>query len=65
MVTKKELFFEKGKEYRMKTFVNPVWPPGQASTCMEILNEGRMGYFTNGDDVRWWTANADQFEEAK
>lgn len=59
--------FQKGKEYRMKAFVNPVWRPGTTSRCAETKDfedvPNKQGLFTNGDDTRWWVAN-DQFEEA-
>jgi hypothetical protein len=54
--------FVKGGEYKIKTWVNPVWPPNQTSKCLDVENDGKRGLFQNGDDVRWWVAN-DQFEE--
>lgn len=56
--------FEAGKDYRMKVFINPVWPMGSVSHCEEVKDEGRQGFFRNGDDSRWWYAS-EQFEVSK
>jgi hypothetical protein len=67
--------FIKGKEYRPKVWVNPVWMIGQASKCVETepftygkedgteetIKDGR-GTFTNGNDTRSYVATT-QFEE--
>jgi len=57
--------FEKDKRYRMKVWVNPIWPEGQIHKCMESRNDGKEGLFQCGNDQRWWAMNGEQFEEIK
>lgn len=68
--------FVKGKEYRPKVWVTPVWPIGAPSKCVatedfvfgkedgseETVKDGK-GVFTNGNDTRSYVAT-NQFEEA-
>jgi hypothetical protein len=67
--------FVKGKEYRPKVWITPVWPIGMASKCIETepyifgkedgsevtIKDGK-GTFTNGNDTRSYVATT-QFEE--
>jgi hypothetical protein len=69
--------FVVGSEYRPKSWINPVWPTGQASRCLAVEpweygeEDGRFftvkdgkGFFTNGNDTRWFVAT-NQFEVVK
>ena len=68
--------FIKGKEYRPRVWVNPVWPIGQTLKCAdteeyvfgmedgtEVKVKNGKGIFTSGNDTRSYVAT-NQFEEA-